>query len=212
MTKDPGVKKFRHLQASWNTLETKINYAELVKFSWVASDPWLCQIAESVLCWAHQSFLDKTFPRDDYKELITLVAIWLGGEVEKFRFNHPGPDHHARWMSKAIYFLILPLLQSQFTMDKEERVCVDRMANFVGLFYAKAFLESQLGVAAPRNDTKFMANIYLYRDYDEGVSDACMVSCQHHTWHLTPQLVILSLVDDDIPVSDRELIAQKLFK
>jgi len=209
-TKDPGVKIFRRLKAAWNSLE--IDYAELVKFSWEDSDPWLCQIAQSVLIWARQRLLENTFPRDDYKELIALVVIWLGEDVDKFTFMHPGPDHHARWMAKAISFLKLSLLQSQFTMDDDERTCMNRMANFVGLFYAKAFLESRLNVAAPRNDIKFMADIYLYSEYDQGVSDACMTSCQSHTWYLTPQLVILSLVDEDKPTHERELIGQKLFE
>ena len=211
-TKDPGVKMFRKLQAGWSALEDDIDYTKLVKFSWTESDPWLCQIAGSVLAWSRQMLETQTFPRSDYKELVTLVAVWLGHSVENFKFMQPGPDHHARWMSKAIYAMKLSLLETQFMLTPEEQTSIRRLASFVGLFYAKGFLEASLNTSAPRNDLKFMCDVSLYGEYDQPVSDACMDSCRRHVWYLTPQLVVLALADDGLPPNERESIAKKLFE
>jgi len=90
-------------------------------------------------------------------------------------------------------------------------VYLNRVAKFVGLFYAKAFLQSPLSTSAARHDLKFMADMFLYKHYDSGVADACILSCNRHTWYLTPQLVVLSLADNGVPNTERELMGQVLF-
>lgn len=53
-------------------------------------------------------------PRDDYQELLILSLIFLGGHTGvPPTFRAPGPTHHARWMSKAIYALKIFLFQDQ---------------------------------------------------------------------------------------------------
>ena len=47
----------------------------------------------------------KTFPRKDYLELIKLVLVWLGEDVENFKFQKPGATCYARYMAKAIYYM-----------------------------------------------------------------------------------------------------------
>jgi len=43
-------------------------------------------------------------PRDDYRELLELSVIFLGGiPVRGIHFQMPGAMHRARWMSKVIY-------------------------------------------------------------------------------------------------------------
>ena len=107
-TKEPGVKIFRRLKTNWNKMEIECD--NLSKFDWTTADPWLCKRAEEVLIWSLKHLKKKSFPRDDYKELLHLVIVWLGGHVEKFCFKYPGADHHARWMSKALYYMKLMLL------------------------------------------------------------------------------------------------------
>lgn len=43
-------------------------------------------------------------PRDDYREFLELVLIFLG-DIKNPTFKKPGATHHARWMSKCIYSL-----------------------------------------------------------------------------------------------------------
>ncbi|GBM75037.1 hypothetical protein AVEN_213331-1 [Araneus ventricosus] len=59
-------------------------------------------------------------PRD-YIEFVELVIIFLGGiPVRGIRFRLPGVMHHARWMSKVMYFLKIFIFRSQFKLTKRE--------------------------------------------------------------------------------------------
>ena len=47
-----------------------------------------------------------THPREDYKELLWLSYLFLGGEFgNEYRFRASGAFHQARWMAKGIYAL-----------------------------------------------------------------------------------------------------------
>ena len=47
------------------------------------------------------------FQRGDYEYLIQLVFLFLGGELANFKFRQPMACHEARFMSDAIYILVL---------------------------------------------------------------------------------------------------------
>ncbi|GAB1609904.1 hypothetical protein Ahia01_001276300 [Argonauta hians] len=50
--------------------------------------------------------LKQDFSRGDYKELITLILVYLGSRPESFKaFQRPGACHKARWMAKIIILL-----------------------------------------------------------------------------------------------------------
>ena len=162
--------------------------------------------------------------------------------MDNFSFKYPGADHHARWMSKAIYFLKLALLSGQISdceehevavdddeetkkrkrkkvkksdgmiMTETEKKNVDEVAEFIGLFYAQAFFESPLSSSAPYNDLVFMSNMRRYRQYRPVIADACLASCLRHLWYVTPQLIVFSFVDPQIPSTERESMAKELFK
>ena len=77
-TKKPGVKLFKRLKSSWHDLKPNIDYQNLNKFDWNSCGDWLREEAEEVLLWALERHKDKTFPRDDYRELLELLITWLG--------------------------------------------------------------------------------------------------------------------------------------
>ena len=107
-TKDPGMELYRRLKKEWHTLV--IDYDNLCKFDYDSVPNWLQVEARLVLSWAEQEMAKNTWPREDYRELLMLAIVCLGGEVPSFQFRLPGPDHHARWMSKVIYTLKIKLL------------------------------------------------------------------------------------------------------
>ena len=111
-TNDPGVKLFRRLKKEWSQLH--IDLEDLVLFDTSHLEDALQAEAEAVLGWAQEQLLAKTWPREDYKELLELLIVSLGGTVPGFSFKIPGADHHARWMSKAIYYLKIRLLSKIF--------------------------------------------------------------------------------------------------
>ena len=87
-TKDPGVKLFRRLRSEWTSMS--INYSTLKRFDYTNSSSWLCTQAKDVLAWAEVHLEKGTWPRDDYRELLELVIIWLGGNVIGFTLACPG--------------------------------------------------------------------------------------------------------------------------
>ena len=46
--------------------------------------------------------------------------------------------------------------------------------------------------------------------FNPTVADACLKSFERHLWYLTPQLVVLSLANDDIPTEQLREMAQEL--
>ena len=149
--------------------------------------------------------MKKTCPRADYKELLTLTIVCLGGSVPGFQFQIPGPDHHARWMSKQIYFLKMKLPKNVFKMSQEEQEQVEEIIKFVLIFFVKSWFKSPLSTSAAQSDLTFMANMMRYRKVTKPrYILAVMQSCNRHLWYLTPQLVLLALADPDLPDNEKE--------
>ena len=80
-------------------------------FEWPEKSTDLWYQADNVFKWAKDCLTKNTFPREDYRELIELTFVYLGGELpaRKFFLRQPGAMHHARFMSKAIYLLKMEL-------------------------------------------------------------------------------------------------------
>ena len=208
-TKDPGMELFRRLKKEWHTLV--IDYENLCKFDYDSVPQWLQVEARSVLSWAEQELAKNTWPREDYRELLRLAIVCLGGEVPGFQFLLPGPDHHARWMSKVIYTLKIKLLSSIFKMSEEEKCKIEEICSFVLILYVRAWFESPLPAIAARNDLSFMVKVMRFREVARTkVIWEVMQSCYRHLWYLVPQTVIFALVDDDLPSCQKEAMARKL--
>ena len=141
-TKDPGVALFRRLKKEWSKLD--IDLDNLVLFDVSSLDQQLQSVAQSVLTWAEERLVKQTWPREDYLELLELLIITLGGTVNGFCFKMPGADHHARWMSKVIYYLKIRLLSNIFELTPEQQEEVDQVAEFSVLFYIKYWLQTPL--------------------------------------------------------------------
>ena len=149
---------------------------------------------KKVLVWAEKEHEKNTWPRADYQEMLQLVIFCLGGCVKNFNLRIPGPDHHARWMSKVLYYLKIHLLQNHFQMSEDEKLEVQLVTEFILIFYAKAWFESPLTTSAARNDLTFMRKILTYRTVRPKMAFTVMQSCRRHLWYLVLQTVVL-LVD-----------------
>ena len=69
-------------------------------------------------------------------------------------------------MAKAIYIVKIFMLQHQIprgVMSQQELRAVNRMAQFIILFYGKAFLQSAIPCAAPRLDLEFWRHVVKYQ-------------------------------------------------
>ena len=208
-TTEPGVKLYKKLMDAWNTIS--IDYDDLVKFDWTESGAWLTNKAKESLEWALYHLDKGTWPRDDCRELLELMVVWLGGDVNSFVFKRPGPVHHARWMAKAIYNIKLYLLMRQFPLAEKDMEEVEIITQFVAIFYAKAWFKAPLPCSAASTDLTFMTEILQWRQLQPTVSFKCMQSCYRHLLYLNPKLVVHSLLDPDTPAAEKELTAKKLF-
>ena len=209
LTKDPGVAIFRRLKSSWHSLE--IDYEHLSKFDYSSVPSWMGEQGKAVLAWAESELAKNTWPRADYKELLVLTIVCLGGVIPGFEFRQPGPDHHARWMSKAIYILKIALLVDVFKVTAEEKIQVNETSKYILIFYVKHWMESPLAASAARNDLVFMANMLKHRqEVSPKITFTIMQSCYRHMWYLVPQTIVFALADPGLPDIQKQAMAMKL--
>jgi hypothetical protein len=81
------------------------------------------QQGRKVLDWGQSHLASQSFPREDYRELIELTVIFLGGTLpagRNFQFRKPGAHHRARFMHIAIYALKMQMLSERFQLDQNE--------------------------------------------------------------------------------------------
>ena len=207
-TTDPGVALFRRLRDEWRSLD--INLDNLVLWDWDSAPEDLQMLAKDVLEWGQSHLEQGTFPRDDYRELLQLIVITLGGTVEGFSFRFPQADSNARWMAKAIYNLKLRLLSNIFMMTPEENSFVRLISEFVCCVYAKYWFTTPLPTSAPREDLDFINNLQVYRRIDVKFFWEVIRSVYSHLWYLCPQLITLSLFDKDLEAPSKEDMAKVL--
>ncbi|CAH1114867.1 unnamed protein product [Psylliodes chrysocephalus] len=153
---------------------------------------------DDVLLFISQQ-LQENQPRDDYRELLELSSVFLGNRpTENFTFKTPGPTHHARWLSKAIYSLKIYLFQEQFSLSRAEAPGLRHICIFIVLLYIKAWYCAPSAIHAPRKDLEFMKNLLNYKKINKNISEVASKKFSTHLWYLSEQLICLSLFDDNV--------------
>ena len=198
-TGGPDVSLFKRFQQTWS-------FVDQTKFQVACNDMFdaYTSVVQTQMVKYYTSALSESHPREDYKELIQLCLIFLGGsEAYAVSFRSPGAFHQARWMAKAIYCLKLYLFQDQFTMTTKERKGMTEMALFVSLVYTRFWHEAPRGISAPLNDVQLLEALDKYPN--RVVAKAASESFGRHLWYFSEILVGLSFFDDRI---EMELKAQ----
>jgi hypothetical protein len=134
-------------------------------------------------------------PREDYRELLQLCYVFLGGTSHgETCLRAPGVMHNARWMAKAIYSLKMYLFRSQIKLTASESVGLTSVALFVSLVYARYWHEAPLAERAPFNDRNLLI---LLHDYPVPVvREAALNAFYRHLWYFSEHLVTLALFDE----------------
>ena len=144
-------------------------------WNWPNDDDWRHQKAEQVLAWANTRMEHETWPREDYRELLELVVIFLGGVVKRIWKNaavpidivirKPNAVHQARFMARCLYILKIAsyLHQGVFGLKRNNnKQEVHILAEFTALIYVPYFLRSPLPLAAPRLDRDLWNDLHSY--------------------------------------------------
>jgi hypothetical protein len=121
------------------------------------------------------------FPREDYRELVELNLIWLGGTLPNSRklfLRKPGACFTLDSWQNRFIFLKMELLSERIDMTINERRNVHRMAQFIGLFYAKQFLRSRIAIFSPTDDFQFYGSMLSYKEEDSDIAMAVLNSIE----------------------------------
>ena len=196
-TNDPGVWLFREFQKAWDHL--KIDYSNLFVLDLKSLPDWMQTEANDVLTWASKEHSKNTWARADYKELLELVIIFLGGKIENFLFKLPGPDHHARWMSKQIYCLKISLMLNQYELEEDTKAKLIECAKFQAIIYIKYWFMCPFAAAAPLLDLEYYEKLLKWKTINPKQAFNLMTLARKHFWYLSPKLVPLSLFDSRVP-------------
>ena len=185
----PDIQLFKRFQGGWETIDR------------TTPEPFTADDVpeQDELLVNFRRFLDHAQPRDDYRELLELCIIALGG-VPKcgIRFSRPGTLHRARWMAKGIYAVKVFLFREQFRLTAAEAQGIRRCALFVVRTYAAAWFRTPLAAAAPAMDLAFMNALHAYPDKE--LSKATDSVFGLHLWYLSERVVALALLDPDLPL------------
>ncbi|KZR97635.1 Cc8K15.2-like protein, partial [Daphnia magna] len=126
----------------------------------------------------------------DYRELLELTVLFLGGTVYPFKFRKSVAHQHARFMAYSIYFLKMQLMSQRLNMTDDEAGKVKRMSTFIAVFHSRAFLRSRISSIAPSMDLKYLTDMNIYAKEDAEASAVAIKSVSNHLWYLTEEAVV----------------------
>ena len=106
-TTSPVETLFSTLKSSWKSLD-------LSNLSCPPTTACYRSSVDSILEFLDDRLLSDNLQhltRGDYKELLELSKVCLGGTIERkktysYQLSRPGADHHVRWVSQCLYRLL----------------------------------------------------------------------------------------------------------
>lgn len=115
VTTSPDIPLFKKLQDNWKHINTKKVQLYRDKLSTYIADSEI----EDLLAFYKAKLTDETL-RKDYRELVELSIIFLGGDAEnKLKIRPPGAMHQARWIARALYSLKITLFSAQLNIESQ---------------------------------------------------------------------------------------------
>lgn len=207
-TKSPSASAiFDRFKDNWDSID-KSNYTIGVADPFIKSK--LDDVSNEIVHFC-KSELQKSFKRNDYKELLELTLIYLGEHPVNIRFRQPGSTSSVRFMSRALYVLKMQLFIGQFheCSEKDKRAIRD-VSIFVVRLYTKAFTQCVDPFGAPKQDLNFLKAIQNYKSIDAAISSALLKKFGTHLWYLHPETVALAFFDENVSVEEKRLMIQKM--
>ena len=204
----PELLLFKRFQTSWESIDRE-DFGTGIMVEEVATV--LEDVKDEALRWTLQVLQEREDLRDDYRELVELVIIFLGGAPPGgIRFRAPGAMHHARWMSKVLYSFKIWMFRGQFRLTKKEERGLQRMCLFVVRVYAKAWIEASFSAQAPRLDLELIKALGTYDKIDSEIGDVALSKLSSHLWYVSEELVGLSFFDSDVSCETKNAMVTAL--
>ena len=171
------------------------------------------------LLTARTKYTDELFIRGDYRELVQLTVVYLGGAGDRLLvFHRPGAKHHSRWMSKLIYSLKMVMLKKKIEQELPRNAIyfkgqADKMVkfvNFVVLCYVPWWLTAPVAALAPHNDFVLIKTLHEYRLIDPTSSAAATDAFFRHGWYITEELVVLAFFSSAVELHVKARMVERL--
>ncbi|KAE9521836.1 hypothetical protein AGLY_017771 [Aphis glycines] len=200
-TSGPDVPILKQFREFWSNVNTT-NFEPGIKNEYV--EKLLHNVSTEIIKFCI-SYLNKKLPREDYRELLELTIIFLGGVPSQgLSFKIPGAIHHARWMAKAIYCLKIYIFRKQFDLKQREEISISSICVFIVKLYVKVWFKASLTSCAPLQDLTFLKDLIKYQSVDKSISDISIKKMCGHLWYLSPEAAAFSFFDDDVSAETKK--------
>ncbi|KAK3924129.1 DNA-directed RNA polymerase subunit beta'' [Frankliniella fusca] len=204
-SKSPDLLYGDFLKSSWKSLD-KGNYRTAVSLRGVQK---LLPEADEMINFCCDQ-LQKYQPRDDYKELLELTIVFLGGvvpEKDPYTFRTPGATSKTRWMAKALYSFKIWMFGKQLKLSSAESDSFFRVCAFLATHYVKNWYECPVAIKAPANDLQLLKNL---SDCKEPYLKAAFLKLASHLWYLSEKLICLALFDNRVTDDEKRKIVNAM--
>ncbi|CAH0561738.1 unnamed protein product [Brassicogethes aeneus] len=203
----PEIQIFQKFKTLWASLDKKSYTTMLDEESPVQG--FLEEQRVKMVNYIQNVLKDGSHPREDYKELLQLSLLYLGGwSKHDFSFRVPGALHQARWMAKAIYALKIVLFTTQLNIPQRELNGMKQVAHFVSLIYVRFWHEAIVSRWAPKNDLDMLQLLSTYPDAN--VRKSALTVARRHLWYLSETNVGLAFFDERITHAVKENMTKYL--
>ena len=148
-----------------------------------------------------QCILETQHPRDDYRELLELSIIILGGQPKQgIPIARPGALHRARWMAKIIYAVKVFLFRNhdELQLSREELSRIKWFVEFCISTYVASGYKVPCPTSAPSQNLPLLKSLQANPD-----KDIAKATSARHLWYLSEQLVTLAFFDDKVSLETR---------
>ena len=205
----PDIPLFKRFQSSWSKINNKNFVPAVANFEMTQM---IGSEVETIIKCMNDA-ISKKFPREDYRELLDLVIIFLGGVPPGgITFKKPGAYHMARWMSKAIYSLKIFLFRTEFRLTKGEEKSLFKITQFIVKCYVKYWIHAPEAISSPLMDIKFLRELEQYKQVDKPIAEVAIGKFVNHLYYLTDECIAFSLFDNSVTENTKLKMAQKMLE
>lgn len=201
----PDIPFFKQLRDSWKNINAH-------NFESGQNDLRKClnKLEAKDLLKFYKEKLQEPILRNDYRELIELCILFLGGTRDVAKIRPPGAMHQARWMARAIYSLKMFLLRAELKLSNMDKEALKDICLFVVIVYVKPWLHCVPAVQAPYQDLLFLKALKAYEAKNKIISKAALNKFSQHLWYLSEAMAAFALFDKDVNLDTKKKMVNNL--